>query len=80
MKSKENVSSKGRPHEDSFLVRLSRDLTVIDMTEFSQLRWNKDSGPLSCQFLATELHCSSGGSPKNRLERQIAMKRPFGLL
>jgi hypothetical protein len=73
-------SPRNTPHDDSFSVRLSRDLTVIDMTEFAKLRWNEDSGPLLCRFLATELRCSSGGSPKNHVERQIPMKRPFGLL
>lgn len=52
-------SPKDSPHENSFQVRLSRDLTVIDMTEFSKLRWRADSGPLSCGFLPDELHCSS---------------------
>jgi hypothetical protein len=68
-------------HADRFLVQLSRDRTVIRMTEFGKLRWRPDSGPLSCEFLPTELHCSSGGKdPKNRIEIHTAVQKPYGLL
>jgi hypothetical protein len=74
-------SPKGTPHDNPFLVRLSRDLTVIDMTEFAKLQWRPDSGPLSCEFLPNELHCSSGGSePAKRIELHVPMRPPFGLL
>lgn len=68
-------------HADRFLVQLSRDLTVIRLTEFARLRWRRDSGPLTCEFLLNELHCSSGAAdPKQLIELRIPMERPFGLL
>ena len=74
-------SPRGLPHADRFLVRLSRDLTVIDMTEFAKLIWIPNSDPLSCEFLASELHCSSGQrAPKAALEVHTLMQQPFGLL
>jgi len=74
-------SPKGTPHDNRFVVRLSRDLTVIEMTEFANLKWRPDSGPLSCVFLSNDLHCSSGGrEPANKMDLHIPMQHPFGLL
>ena len=74
-------SPKASPHDDRFLVRLSRDLTVIGMTEFAKLRWREDSGPLSCEFLLNDLHCSSNArDPKQELDLHTSMQHPFGLL
>jgi hypothetical protein len=68
-------------HADRFVVQLSRDLTVIRMTEFAKLRWRPDSGPLSCEFLPKELHCSSGGTDPNKaIELHTAVEEPYGLL
>lgn len=68
------------PHDNRFLVRLSRDLTVIDMTEFAKLRWSPNSGPLSCKFLPSELHCSAGGgAPTPEVELHTPVQHPFGL-
>lgn len=38
-----------------FVVRLSRDFTVLRVTEFATLKWISDSGPLTCEFLPKEL-------------------------
>jgi hypothetical protein len=74
-------SPKDSPHEDSFQVRLSRDLTVIDLTEFSKLRWRADSESLSCGFLPNELHCfSDARDPKQEVDLHAPMEHPFGLL
>lgn len=74
-------SPRDSPHNNRFLVRLTRDRTVIDMTEFAKLKWRPDSGPLSCEFLASELDCSSGGTdPAQNLELHTPMQSPFGLL
>jgi len=68
-------------HANRFLVQLSRDLTVIRITEFAKLKWRPDSGPLSCEFLPKELHCSSGGSdPKKAIELHTPVEQPYGLL
>jgi hypothetical protein len=74
-------SPKYAAHTNRFLVELSRDLTVMRVTEFAQLKWRNDSGPLTCEFLSSELHCSSGASdPKQAIELRIPMEHPFGLL
>jgi hypothetical protein len=69
------------PHTNRFLVELSRDLTVTRVTEFAKLKWRSDSGPLTCEFLPSELHCSSGArDPQQAIELRIPMAHPFGLL
>lgn len=69
------------PHTDRFNLLLSRDLTLIRMTELAKLRWRPDSGPLSCEFLTEELHCSSGGSnPKQEIQLHTPVQEPYGLL
>jgi hypothetical protein len=74
-------SPKDSPHDNKFLVRLSRDLTVIDLTEFSKLRWRTDSGPLSCEFLPGDLHCSSNAhDSRQEVDLHTPMQHPFGLL
>jgi len=68
-------------HSNRFLVELSRDLTMTRATEYTKLKWRKDSGPLSCEFLPRELHCSSGAQdPKQAVELRMPMEHPFGLL
>jgi hypothetical protein len=74
-------SPQHEPHSNRLIVELTRDLTVIRMKEFAKLRWVPDSGPLSCEFLAAQIECSSGGS---HLQREIRMhtqlEKPYGLL
>jgi hypothetical protein len=68
-------------HTDRFLVRLSRDLTVMGMTEFAKLRWRRNSGPIICEFLAHELHCAaSARDPQQSIDLHIPTEHPFGLL
>lgn len=68
-------------HANRFLVDLSRDMTVIRMTEFTHLNWIRDSGPLSCEFLTKEVHCSSGArDPHQSIDLHIPMEDPFGFL
>jgi hypothetical protein len=67
-------------HANRFLVELSRDMTAIRMTELAHLEWRRDSGPLSCEFLVKELHCSSGArDPHQSIDLHIPMEDPFGL-
>ena len=69
------------PHVNRFLAELSRDLTVTRVTEFAKLKWRRDSGPLTCEFLPSELHCSSDGrDPKQAIELRISMEHSFGIL
>lgn len=64
-----------------FAVRLSRDLTVLQATEYAELKWVKDSGPLTCVFLSRELHCSApAGNPQKAFDQHIPMSTPYGLL
>jgi hypothetical protein len=74
-------SPKETTHDDRFVVELSRDLTITRITEFSRLRWKRDSGPLTCEFLRSALHCSSNAKNTSQsLELNIPMQEPFGLL
>jgi hypothetical protein len=74
-------SPKDVPHSDRFTAALDRDLAVIRVKEFARLRWVKDSGPLSCDFLATQLDCSSGGSdPRREIKLRTPLDKPYGLL
>ncbi len=75
-------SRKDVPGGHRFLDQLSRDLTVLRITDYGKLRWNKDSGPLTCEFKPAELHCASGArDPKRAVELNVpAGDRPVGLL
>ena len=74
-------SPEGTPRSSRFLAELSRDLTITRVTEFAPLRWRRDSGPLTCEFLRNELHCSSNAKDAQQaVELRIPMQRPFGLL
>jgi hypothetical protein len=68
-------------HSDRFVVQLSRDMTPERMTEFAKLAWRRDSGPISCDFLAKEIHCTSGShDPKDPMDLRIPMQFPYGFL
>ncbi len=72
---------QGTARSDRFVAELTRDLTITRVTEFSQLKWRRDSGPLTCEFLRSELHCSSNAkSAEEAIELRIPMQKPFGLL
>lgn len=74
-------SPKDDPHSNRFTVELSRDLTILRLKEFAKLRWVRDSGPLSCEFLPAQLDCSSGGSdPKREIKMQPRLQHPYGIL
>ncbi|HEV3481707.1 MAG TPA: hypothetical protein VGR97_05190 [Candidatus Acidoferrales bacterium] len=73
-------SPKNTPHDNRFLVHLTRDLAVVDLTEFSKLRWKPESGPLSCDFLPAELHCFAGAPSHPDVETHAPVQRPFGLI
>lgn len=74
-------SSDKESHSVRFAADLSRDLTITRAQEFTSLKWVRDSGPLTCEFLPHELHCSSGASnPKNALELRTQLNNPYGLL
>ena len=63
-----------------FQAELSRDLTLTGLTEFSRLRWRRDSGPLTCKFLPKEFDCSSNAKDRqNDIDLKIPMGHPFGL-
>ena len=75
-------TSPGSPEvKRAFVVELTRDLTVLSLTEFGKLKWIADSGPLTCKFLATEMHCSAGGAnPAPAKDRRIEVQQPYGLI
>jgi hypothetical protein len=66
---------------DRFVAELSRDLTITRVTEYGRLKWRRDSGPLTCEFLRTALHCSSNAkNPGQSIELNTPMAKPFGFL
>jgi hypothetical protein len=74
-------SPKDEPHSNRFTAELTRDLTMIRVKEFAKLKWVRDSGPLSCEFLPTRLDCSSGGSdPAREIKMQTPLDKPYALL
>lgn len=74
-------SPEGTAHSNGFVAELSRDLTITRVTESSHLKWRRDSGPLTCEFLHSELHCSWNAREAGQaMELRIPMQRPFGLL
>jgi hypothetical protein len=74
-------SPRDVPHANRFRAELSRDRTITRFTEFAPLKWSRNSGPLSCEFLSREFHCTSGArEPGTPSDLRIPMKRPFGLL
>jgi hypothetical protein len=74
-------SPRDEKHANRFLVQLTRDLTPIRMTEFAKLVWRRDSGPLTCEFLHKEIHCSSGArNTEQAIDLRIPMEFPYGLL
>jgi hypothetical protein len=62
-------------HKNRFVVELTRDLTVTRLTEFTQLGLKRESGPLSCEFLAMELQCFSEGQ-----SLRVPMENPYAFL
>jgi hypothetical protein len=65
----------------NFKVELSRDFTVERITELASLRYVADSGPLTCEFLLKEMHCSPGGKDLNpSRDWHVAVEHPYGLL
>ena len=74
-------SPEDQSHSNRFTVDLTRDLTMIRAREFAKLKWVADSGPLSCNFLPTELQCSSGGSdPRHEIKMRTPLDKPYALL
>lgn len=69
------------PHQNKFSVGLSADFRILRVTDFRQLRWQPDSGPLTCSFLVGSLSCSSNAkNPANQISLALPLKGAFGLL
>jgi hypothetical protein len=69
------------PHKDRFWVQLTKDLRLVKVKEFAQLRWVHDSGPLTCDLLPNELRCSSGGKdPVHTINVQVGVHEPYGII
>jgi hypothetical protein len=67
--------------DKALAVELSRDLTVLRLTEFSKLKWIQDSGPLTCEFRSVEMRCSAAVTKPNvSNEWRIEVQHPHGLL
>ena len=74
-------SPRDTPHVNRFSIQLTHDFRVTEITEFAQLNFRRDSGPLTCDFLTNELRCSSGAiDPTNAVDLQFEIDRPYGLI
>lgn len=74
-------SPLGTPHDNQFTARFTHDFRLISVKEFARLDFRKDSGPLTCQFLPSQLRCDSGAKdPAQDVDVQVPMDRPYGLL
>ena len=68
-------------HSNPFMVHLSSNFRTLNLKEFRSLRWRADSGPLSCDFLAAKLVCSSNAKASaNEVDMNMAMEHPYGFL
>jgi hypothetical protein len=61
-----------------FRATLSRDFTLLHITELERLRWLPDAGPLNCDFRPRELFCSA--SAREPLTLRTPMQHPYALL
>ena len=69
------------PNRIPFTLRLSRDLRPLSLKEVVQLKWEADSGPLTCKLSPAELYCESGAQdPKHMIVERLAMTRPYAFL
>lgn len=74
-------SPRNSLHDNRFVAKLTHDLCPLSMTEFTQLTFRRDSGPLTCELLPQQLRCNSGGKdPAQKVDVQFAMDRPYGLI
>jgi hypothetical protein len=61
-----------------FRATLSRDFTLLHITELARLRWRPDAGPLVCDFRPRELFCSA--SAREPIELRVPMQYPYAVL
>lgn len=66
---------------NEFSAHLSADFRVLGLKEFRKLKWRPDSGPLSCDFLAGRIACSSNAKDASQnVSLNLSMKEPFGFM
>jgi hypothetical protein len=74
-------SPSDEPHSDEFSVHLSPGFGVLGLKEFRRLRWRRDSGPLSCDFLPGKIACASNAKDvTQRVTLDVAVHDPAGFL
>jgi hypothetical protein len=67
--------------DNRFIARLAPDLQLLELKEFTHLRFRPDSGPTTCQLLSHELQCDSAAQdPAHAVSVRCAMDRPYGFL
>lgn len=72
---------RGKLHENRFIAKLSSNLQLVSIKEFTQLVFSPRSGPLSCELRPRLLRCDSG--PKDAqgpVEVHLALDRPYCLI
>jgi hypothetical protein len=67
--------------KNRFVARLTHNLQLVEVKEFTQLRFRPDSGPLTCELLPHELRCNSAAKdPANAVDFDVATDRPYGFI
>jgi hypothetical protein len=72
---------RGKLHVDRFIAKLSGNLELISVTDFAQLVFRPDAGPVSCDLRPRLLRCDSGWKERQQLvEVRLIPGRPCGLI
>jgi hypothetical protein len=72
-------SPRDESHHDRFEVRLTAAMQAVSVTEHRKLRWRPKSGPVTCDFHAREIACSSGSTASDP-KFDITMQADYGFL
>ncbi|GEM_PF-3278745 len=67
-------------HNSKFSARLSPTKRLLSVTDYGKLRFQKDSGPLTCDFHAMDVHCTSNAKdPSDSVDVRLPLDHPAGL-
>jgi hypothetical protein len=74
-------SLSGRGNSSPFLFELSPDMAVVSVKEYAKLRYVQGAGPLTCEVLPLQLHCSADLSEgKKAVDSRTTLEDPYAVL
>ena len=74
-------SPSDEPHSSEFSVHLSQGFKVLGVKDYRKLRWRRDSGPLSCDFLKGKIACKSNArDPSQNVTLDLALDNAYGFM